>query len=235
MVDKAIPSKFTDIATGRKAGSLSDKRLSELSAKEARGLLYRGITLSDAEVIFRMDRRTILGKIAGNVEPCGRRGSIEIWQIRDIAPYLVKPAGSIEDYIKRMRPNDLPPLLSKEYWNGQRARQKFEEEEGDLWRTDKVIETLAEAFKTVRMNLLLIPDALERSTSLSDHQRDELQTLIDATLQGLRDALVEQFNREDGPGATPPGLAAGDVEHDEFFVPAGLLGDEDTRDEDDDL
>jgi hypothetical protein len=222
---KPIESEWQGVG-GRPAGA---KRLEDLNSREAMSLLYQGVTLSDMEVLFRMDRRTIMAKLSGKVEPCGTRGKgrSEIWQIRDAAPHLVKPAGDIEEYIKRMRPNDLPPLLTKEYWNGQRAKQKFLEDEGDLWRTDRVVDTLASAFKTVRMNLLLVPDALERRAALSDQQREELRVLIDGTLQGLRDALIEQFGGDD---TDQPGVGAGEVAtaDDEFFVPPEILG-EDTR------
>jgi hypothetical protein len=137
----------------------------------------------------------------GDVQACGKRRNFPIWQIRDVAPYLVRPAGDIEEHIRRMRPNDLPSLLSKEFWNGQRSKLRYLEEVGQLWRTDKVVEALSVVMKTVRMNLLLLPDALERKTTLSDTQREEVRQAIDGTLEELRDALTSQFEDDDeGPG-----------------------------------
>lgn len=190
-------------ATGRIPGQMGDKKLEEMTATEQAHTLYRGATVSDLEVLFRMDRRTIMSRI-DSVKPVGKRRSADIYLIRDVAPYLVKPAGDMADFIKRARPQDLPPLLQKEFWNGQRARQTFLENEGKLWRTDRVIEVFAEAFKSLRTSLMLIPDELERKTTLSDRQRDEVTILVDGMLTRLRETLVDQFDGEptpnDGPG-----------------------------------
>ena len=41
----------------------------------------------------------------------------------------------------------------KDYWDAQLKKQKFEENAGDLWRTDKVVEILAGVFKVFRENV----------------------------------------------------------------------------------
>jgi hypothetical protein len=64
--------------------------------EESHAMLYQGISLSQATTIFAMDLRDIKGKITGKVKPCGERRQNPIYQIRDLAPYLVKPAYDIE-------------------------------------------------------------------------------------------------------------------------------------------
>lgn len=187
---------------------------------------YAGWTLNEIAIIFNMDRRTIIPRIS-NVAPCGKRGKIDLYQIRDVAPYLVKPAGDIESYIRKMRPNDLPAVLQKEYWNGQRAKQAYMEKNGDLWVTDKVVEVLSQVFQTLKMSLLLIPDAIERRSTLSDTQQQELRDQIDTALAQTRQALIDQFGGDDGSGGTGPGIdtdpapepesAPEDDDEDDFF------------------
>lgn len=224
--------------TGRKPGQMGDKRLAEMSDTEQRHAMYRGCTISDLEIIFKMDRRTILSRLT-DCKPSGKRGQAETFLIRDVAPYLVKPAGDMEEFIKRARPQDLSPLLLKEYWNGQRAKQAFLEGEGQLWRTERVFQLFAEAFKSVRTSLLLIPDELERKSALTDVQRDELMALVDTTLNRLREDLTAQFDGEpshdDAPGTgnddpDAPREDAGDDDADFWATPEPDVFDDGTRD-----
>ena len=185
----------------RTPGTQAPKKAAEIAEVRSKGGIFGGVTASDCVYLFHMDRRTILGKI-GDLKPSGHnsRGS-PLYALDKIAPRLIPPISSpeqIEEYISRMNPRDLPPLLQKEFWNGKRARQKFEEDEGDLWRTDRVMETVANMLKTVRMNLILVPDTLERRGALSEKQRETVQETIDATLQDIRKELLEQFQNEDG-------------------------------------
>lgn len=209
---------------GRPVGKVSPKTAAKLDAVEAQNVLYQGVTVNDLCVLFRMDRRTLIPKLT-SIKPCGTRAGRSVYQIRDVAPVLVKPAGSIEDYIRKMRPNELPPLLSKEYWNGQRAKLAYLESVKDVWRTDKVIEVFANAFKTVRMSLLLLPDALDRSAHMTDHQREEIKSALDGALEDIRVSLVDNFSDmseiEYGPGlgddeTTDEGVAL-QQEHDDTF------------------
>lgn len=198
---------------GRGDNTLSIKREAELSSQEQRNILFQGASLSDLMIIFRLDRRTIQSRIA-DVPSCGKRNGGLIYQIRDVAPYLVRPSGDIEEHIRKMRPNDLPALLSKEFWNGQRSKLRYLEEVGQLWRTDRVLTALAEVFKTVRMNLLLLPDALERKAALNDKQLDEIRMLIDGTLEETRNALIEQFEDDErGPGVDEADAVQGTAEN----------------------
>lgn len=185
----------------RTPGTQGAKKAAEIADKRAKSELFGGVTVTDLSYLFHMDRRTIMGKIS-EVSPCGfnSRGG-ELYQIDKVAPFLIPPISNpaqIDEAITRMNPRDLPPILLKEYWNGKRARQRYEEDEGDLWRTDRVIQVVGSAFKTVRMNLLLIPDVLERRNALTDRQREEVRAIIDETLSTMRDELVNEFSNDDG-------------------------------------
>jgi len=162
---------------------------------EGRSMLYDGCSLSQLGIIFKMDNREISRKIAG-LSPSGERLGYPIYNLAEAAARLVPPQGNIEEAIKKMSPKDLPPAITKEYWAGQHARLKFEEDNGDLWRTADIVERLSEAFKTLRMNLLLMRDQVERQTLLTDKQREIIQTLIDGALNELADSLIAKFKND---------------------------------------
>lgn len=176
----------------RPASTLGPAKRQLIAEAEKDTNVLSGVTISTLAAMFRMDRRSVVDKIAG-IKPCGERRGAKIYRIYDVAPVLVRPEGDFEATIRRMRPNDIPPLVQKEYWNGLNARAKFLENEGQLWRTDKVFEAISTVLKFVRMQLLLMPDTIEKMTVLSDRQRAELQGLIDKTLSTLREQILKEF------------------------------------------
>lgn len=149
-------------------------------------------TMAQLAQLFETDAKTLPKRLRG-LRPAGVRNNTQTYKIRDAAARLVKPGYSIEAYLRGMNHADLPPLLTKEYWNGQRARQIFEENAGDLWRTSQVVEAISESFKTLRMELLLIPEGIERETAVTDAQRKILRRYIDGTIDTLRSAMVDRF------------------------------------------
>ena len=171
---------------------------------ESRSIIYEGANLAQIGAMFKMDHRTVVRKLQdGNVKPCkvtrNHRGqATELYSIAEVAPHLVKPIIDVEEYIKRMSHADLPKMLTKEYWAGQRSRQVYEENAGLLWRTEKVVEEVGELMKLFKMNTLLLNDAVERQTELSDRQREIIRSLTNGTLKDLVRRIEEKFK------AAPP-------------------------------
>lgn len=165
--------------------------------KHTEAMIFQGCTQSQLVMIFKMDRRDIAQRIMhAQIDPCGERGGFPIYQISDVAPYLVKPrhsAAKIEEYLKKMNPADLPKILAKEFWAGQRSRQEFLIREGDLWDTDKVMQVFSEAFKTIRQSVLLFRDAVDRQHMLTDAQSELIGSLTDGLLHDMADKLQEVF------------------------------------------
>lgn len=160
--------------------------------EESRALLYEGANLSQLGILFGMDHRVLVEKLHG-VPPVGRRGATDIYSIREVAPKLVRPDYDIETYIRKMNHTDLPKMLSKEYWAGQRSRQEFMLKAGDLWETAKVIEKVGELYKMIRMSMLLMIDSVERQVELTPRQRDIIKELADGTLRDLHKTVIEHF------------------------------------------
>lgn len=164
--------------------------------EESQAMLYDGLNLSQLTTAFRMDHRVLVEKLR-NVPPSGIRRGVGIYKIDEVAPHLVKPAYDIETYIKRMNHADLPKHLTKEFWAGLRSKQEYELRAGDLWPTAKVIEEVGELFKLVKMSLLLLSDAVERQTELSERQREIIKTMTDGTLEDLHREVLNKFRVED--------------------------------------
>lgn len=162
---------------------------------ESRAIIYEGANLSQIGVIFGMDHRDIVRKIHG-VKPIGKRGQAQIYAIKDVAPFLVKPGYDIERYIRTMHHHDLPKMLTKEFWAGMRAKQEYQIREGDLWPTSKVVENVGELLKIIKMQCRLSSDAVERQTELSDRQRQIIVGIMDGMLHSLNLAITKRFSRK---------------------------------------
>lgn len=151
--------------------------------------------------LFRTDAKTLPRRLR-RLKPVATRSGVKVYSIRDAAGYLVKPGYSIEQYLRQMHQNELPVGLMKEFWAGQKSRQSFEMQAGDLWPTAQVVEALAEAFKQARMTILLFPETVERETGITDAQRQVLRRLSDGLIDDLREELEEKFANYE-PSAAP--------------------------------
>lgn len=162
---------------------------------DSQAMIYDGCNLTQLTKIFGVDRRTLEEKLR-HVAPAGQRGGYPIYHIREVAGHLVKPVYDVDTYIRRMKPSDLPPALSKEFWAGQKARQDFLLKEGELWPTSEVIKAVNLLLKTLRMNWLLTRDAIERDMVLSESQRASMVRHMDGGLMNAAAAVEEEFKIE---------------------------------------
>ena len=105
---------------------------------------------------------------------------------------------ALEETIKRMKPNQLPPSLSTEFWKGQKARLEYMEEVEQLWRQERVQLAIATVLKVIRQQMTLLADNVDQQATLTIRQREIIQGIADATLGECRDAVIESFNGWDG-------------------------------------
>lgn len=178
-----------------KAAKPAEPEVEELGLHESRNALFAGATVSDIAILFRRDRREVTSKIVGNVRPVGKRGKVDTYLIRDVAPYFVKFVGDIETHIRNMRPEDLPPKLQKAYYDGLKGKIDYQLREGQVWHQDKIIEVFSAAAKIIRSNLLLLPEEIGRQTELTEDQKTRLRGSISATIQKMQDSLFEHFQK----------------------------------------
>lgn len=161
----------------------------------SRGILYEGANLTQLCQLFKMDFRTVSAKMHG-VPPDGVRGRSSIWRIDTAAPHLVKPIYDIESYMRNMSHNDLPKMLTKEFWAGQRSRQEYELKNGDLWPTSMVVEKVGELMKIFKMTVRLFMDAVDQQSQLSQKQREIIKQLSDGLLEETNHQVVKNFTYE---------------------------------------
>lgn len=177
----------------QKQAEVPRQRRSNQADEDTQAMMFEGLNLTQLAKLFRMDRRDVTPKLR-DIPAAGTRGGYPIYFVHEVAPHLVKPIYDIEAYIMRMNHNDLPKHVSKEFWNGLRARQAYELENGDLWPTDKVLEVMGEVFKQLRMSMLLFGDTIERDTQFTDGQRKKLSAMVDGALNDLADGLIGRFS-----------------------------------------
>lgn len=159
-----------------------------------RAILYEGANLSQLGRLFRMDHRVLVEKLH-NCKPCGTRNNVDIYDVAEVAPYLVKPLYDIETYIKKMHHNELPKHLTKEFWAGLRSRQEYEQKEGNLWLTTRVVEVIGGLMKMVKMSVRLMADSVDRQAELTDRQRHLVKALGDGMLEELYRTVTEEFSK----------------------------------------
>jgi hypothetical protein len=156
-------------------------------------MLFEGASISQLVKAFKMDARDVSRKMR-NVQPCGERRGFPIYWLKDAAAALSPPKVSEEDilaYIGSMNFKNLPPALNKEVWNGLRARLRFEQEQGDLWLTERIQEVVATLMQTFRMGVLLMPDKLSRMEKLTPKAHEALRQFCDEMLADMQQRIAE--------------------------------------------
>lgn len=148
-------------------------------------------TNADICKLFGLTDKTVRAKLA-KLEPQMLKGTGKYYKLSDVLPLIVKPK-NVGDYIRTMNFSELPKDLTKEYWAGQRSRQIFLREAGDLWSTNEVVSKVGLAFKTVSMKIKLMGDQIERETAMTNEQRKLIETIIDETLKGIATELQAKF------------------------------------------
>ena len=188
-------------------------------------------TMAQLAGLFRTDAKTLPQRLKKVPTEGKNRNGYNVYDIRKAASFIVTPGYEIEEFIRQMSPQELPPLLQKEYWNGQNARLKYERELGNLWPTPDVAEFVGELLSTVRMSLLLVADDVDREESLTDGQKQIIRRIMDGLISTLKEKLAERFKDFHAQRA----LAQSSDEDDDDLDDDLSAYAEDEEDEDDDL
>jgi len=209
------PKKASEVTSGPKDSIATRMKADDETVQ----IIHDGASVTQLATIFKMKPESLRARIiSAGVTPSSKTAlGHDRYHIGDVAPYIVKPVGDIQEHIKKMSHKDLPKDLSKEFWHGLNARSKYELEAGQLWPTEQVIHGFSEVAKVIRMFLLTLPDHLDRNTKMNPQQRKVVQDLTDGALESLRNVLRDLFttdlsesDEEDGdadPDADPGGLA----------------------------
>ncbi len=180
---------------------MADKDLKDIKNagpdEKTRSMIHEGCSISQLADIFDRDRRTVTKYIHdAGVKPCATRNGNPIYKLRDVAGYLcdIDP-DFIDQRIRNLNPQDLPPLLSKEYWNGKRARLTYLREEGDLWETSQIQMLLGVWVKNFVTGVRQIQDTIDRREILTETQREALVQEMDSLINMTRETLANAIQR----------------------------------------
>jgi hypothetical protein len=157
---------------------------------ETRSILYDGASVNQLAAMFGLSNTDVSRKLR-TLAPSGERSGYPIYKVGEAAAFLVKPRVDIEAYVRKAGVKDLPPALQKDLWAAMNGQLKFEEAQGDVWRTERVHRFVAECFKSVRMSLLLAPDLAEREGRMTPEQYEWFRGLIDRTLSTMHENVVD--------------------------------------------
>lgn len=156
--------------------------------------IQNGLPVSKLALLFKARAETVNRKlIQFGIKPKNKYGATALYDIVEAASALVKPAYDIDEYIRQMSHHDLPAQLTKEFWAGQRTKQQVELAAGNLWETEKVVAEVGELMKITKMSTLLMLDAVERQTELSDRQREIIRNLTHGMLEDLVKRVEDKF------------------------------------------
>lgn len=154
-----------------------------------------GVTISFLAQTFRMDHQKVKRKLVNcPVKRRQTRGTMQVqhwYDLAEAASYLVDAKINPEDVISKMRREDLPPSISTAYWDAQLKRQKWEEQAGQLWRTETISSVIGSMFQTIKFEIQLWADTLERQTGLTEEQREVLNGMTDQLQQSMFNSLRE--------------------------------------------
>ena len=160
-------------------------------------LIHIGATVSELAHLFGLSRRVVEQRITGRVTPNKVKGQSERdslrYLVKDAAPFLCDPQVNIEELIKSITPTKLPPALTDVFWKGQKSRIEVEEKLGNLWNTERVVGVIADAFKPMRMAIMMFVETVESENVLTPEQREKIVELSDGLMNSLHHALVKQF------------------------------------------
>jgi hypothetical protein len=178
--------------------------------------LRGGVTVMTLAEVFDMDHNKVRRKLANcpvlRFQRRGVTGKQPVYELSKAAAFLVEPVIDPDEIIRKLKKEDLPPAISTAYWDAQLKRQKWEEQAGQLWRTETIAGVIGSMFQTIKFTIQLWADTLERQTGLSEDQRELLNRMTDELQQQMFDSLRDNAKES----MTKPQLA----ELDEMLVKA---------------
>jgi len=152
--------------------------------------IERGVSITWLAYAFHMDKNTVKRRIAP-LESIGKKLGHPVYAMRQAAAYLIQPKVDIADWIKKLRPNDLPPLLQETFWAAALKRQKWEENAGDLWRTDAILDVFGELAMSIKSQVQLWVENVDRNHNISPEIRKAITEQSDNLLAEIHKILIE--------------------------------------------
>jgi hypothetical protein len=184
---------------------------------ESRAIIFMGASVNQLGAIFRTKPDRIQ-RLLGDLRSVGtgRQGN-PLYDLAEAAARIVPPEitpEAIDNYMRHVNHAHLPAMISKHYWDGKRARDRYLETVNELWFTDDIVRVASDSFQTLRTQLMLVPDRLRADGRLNDEQFRAVQRTIDDQIEELGARLVTALGK---PGRDP--LGPGSEDQDEGDIP----------------
>ena len=103
--------------------------------------------------------------------------------------YLVKPRVSVSDWMQSVK--DFPPELQKAFWSGQREKNKWQTEAGELWHTQDVVDAFGAVFLMIKETSRLWVDQLPGQSKMTTEQYTAFQDSVNSMIADLQGGLNE--------------------------------------------
>lgn len=151
-----------------------------------------GVSLTWLSNAFRMDRQTVKKRLARLPSIGNGVAGQPVYDFLQAASFLVKPKVNIAEYIKGLKPTDLPNSLQNDFWEAKLKRQTFEQRAGNLWPTESVLEVFGRTFLLLKDTMQLwVENLADTAPGLTDAQRKQLTQMVDGLQAELHKNLVE--------------------------------------------
>lgn len=171
------------------------------SEDELQRIITEGVTVPWLARAFNLNDNTVRSRLAA-CPVIGKIGNANAYSLADAAPYLVKSRTDVEAFLKKVKIDDFPLKLRKEYWEAKKKEQDFLKEAKELWHTSDVIDAVTGIFLSVKLTVQLWPDTVERQIGLSNEQRELLVALGDSLLGSIHEEVLTRVRDK----STPPAL-----------------------------
>lgn len=180
-------------------------RESERRGAEVLGSAFeKGLTANMLAKLFKMDdvtvRRRLIQCPVATMDVAVNGHMVPHYHVWQAAPFLVESKIDPEVLGRLAKSKDLPNRLQQQFWDAMLKRQRWEEQAGDLWRTEKVQEVLGSAFQSMKFTMQLWMDTIQNQTEVSPRQREIILNLVDSLQQQVYDDLIRNLSvKKTGP------------------------------------
>lgn len=159
--------------------------------------IFSGLaTIPQFAQMMGMDMRDVRKFLVSNgVVSTAKRDGNPVYPIKEAMRYLARPPDNILARVIQGNHKSLPPELAKDYWTAKRSELAYNMAVENLWSTDRIMAYCGEAFQTIRLSIMLLPDQLQRILSLPEEDMGNIISAVDEVLADAKDKLIDAFSK----------------------------------------
>lgn len=147
-------------------------------------MLLTPLSIEQISDIFDMSPSAVRARLS-SVDPVERG-----YEFLSAAEKLVTPRVDIDDYLRGMRPRDLPRQHKPEFWTGMRERLEALHDSEEIWSIEAITYILGQSLALIKRRLILMPDNLSDTIRLSEEHREALAKRTTLLMQDIHDTLA---------------------------------------------